>query len=179
MEMNRIFDRNKNPTIRFQHSNEARMKISCQRWNKRLSKRRSPCTGHLGMRIESVGICIEIVSRNQAPRTRNPEYSAMTFPPKVIYFHVVATTTTTTKAAARTRSGSTDCLKRDMLLISLRGTFSLVSLNGCMACKKNLHRYWEIVTVMRNDSCVQRCLTVLTVNFHRCFDRVPVYSLYT
>lgn len=71
-----------------------------------------------------MGICIEIVSRNQAPRTRNPEYSAMTFPPKVIYFHVVATTTTTTKATARTRPGSTDCFKRDMLLISLRGTFS-------------------------------------------------------
>lgn len=98
------------------------MKISCQRRNKRLSKRSSPCTGHLGMRIESVGICIEIVSRNQAPRTRNPEYSAMTFPPKIIYFHVVATTTT----KARTRSGSMDCFKRDMLLISLRGTFSSV-----------------------------------------------------
>lgn len=71
-----------------------------------------------------MGICIEIVSRNQAPRTRNPEYSVMTFPPKIIYFHVVAMTTT--KATARTRSGSTDCFKRDMLLISLRGTFSSV-----------------------------------------------------
>lgn len=107
------------------------------------------------MRIESVGICIEIVSRNQAPRTRNPEYSAMTFPPKVIYFHVVATTTTTTKATARTRPGSTDCFKRDMLLISLRGTFS--SLVGWLrGVQKNLHRYWEIVTVMGNDGCVQR-----------------------
>lgn len=150
------------------------MKISCQRRNKRLSKRRSPCTGHLGMRIESVGICIEIVSRNQATRTRNPEYSAMTFPPKVIYFHVVATTTT--KATARTRSGSTDCFKRDMLLISLRGTFSSV-VGWLRGVQKNLHRYWETVTVMGNDGCVQwtsdgvngEFSSMMIVNYYRLF----------
>lgn len=42
-----------------------------------------------------------------------------------------------------------------MLLISLRGTFS--SLVGWLrGVQKNLHRYWEIVTVMGNDGCVQR-----------------------
>ena len=35
------------------------------------------------------GICMEIVSRNHAPWTRNSEYSAMTFASPVIYFRVV------------------------------------------------------------------------------------------